>query len=131
MDTRTALEKLERISKKPKFYFIYHTGESYAHELDKDLNLLDRATVDKNPHIGGVEDVTVIRTSTLHEKSSVEITIEVEDDVILTDKGYLKLNINENNKNLAELNFPYNLESTRFIIDIWDERFRQITGEGI
>lgn len=108
-----ALALLEKIAKKPKHYFIYDMGESYAHELDKEND---------NPdiHIGGVEDVSYCIKGNWHSRSSISVTVKVEHNAILTSKGYIEIK-DSNGNTIAEV--PYGLDETKFIMDIWEERF--------
>ena len=119
---KQALAKLEEIAKKPKYYFFYDVGESYAHEINKE---------DEDPdlHLGGVENATVTRkTAWNHYGSTVTVTVEVEDDIILTNDGYLQYaNASED----THIKVAYPLEDARFIRDIWDERIKELNQSGI
>ena len=123
MNINEAIAKLTKVAKKPKFYFIYEIGDDYSHELNVEPN------DENNPHTGGVHDVTCVRTTTWRKRSKCEITVKVEDNIILTHNGYLKFNTK--NTDLETLFFPYNFSDTEFIMNVWDERFQNIITQGI
>ena len=119
MDRTEAEAILEKLAGKPKYFFIYDIEESYAHEMEEDDDYL-------GPLEGGVEDATYIQTGGWYERPTMKITVEVEyegHEIFLTRDAYLTIKDREGN---TIANKPYGLDETRFIMDVWEERFKAI-----
>lgn len=114
MSKEFPIEKLESIADKPYQYFIYDTYDSYEHELDTDD--------DPELHLGGVVDVYISKKSSWHGGSTSDVTVEVEDGIVLTDDGSIMFKDDPSQRILY-------LGDIDTIHSVWNERFNAIQGE--
>ena len=125
MSKEAALELLEKIAEKPKEFFFYDLDESYAHEIDKED--------EPDKHLGGVVNVAIVRKTYWNNYgSTVYIVVFLENNIILTNDGYLQFHegpINEISD--TSIKVAYDLNDAKFIRDIWDERAKSLNESGI
>lgn len=119
MNKTQAEATLAEIAQKPKYYFLYDLDDSYAHEIENGEDTPEL-------HTGGVEDAKFIQTGSWHELPTIKVVVEVSQDgydITLTSDAYLRIKNKEGNT-IAEK--PYGLDETKFIMDIWEERFKSL-----